>query len=291
MSSRPTNAPPNCVERCACPLCGADEVQESAYRSGHFAVVRCVSCGAWYLSPRLSEAEIREHYERNDYFEGEETGYDSYLQQECSLRATFRKLLRHLTERGLTGGALLDVGCGYGYFLDEAKPYFVLRAGTEMSRTAAEKARAFADEIYDGGLEAIPLGKKFDTVVGLQLIEHVYHPHDFMARLLGHVKPGGTVLLTTPHMGSLWRKVMGRRWPSFKFPEHVVFYDEDALTSLIRKAGLEDIARIPHPHAFPVHEIGKKLGLPVVPGIASWNMWLPSVVLAVLGRKVRGNRP
>ena len=86
-------------------------------------------------------------------------------------------------------------------------------------------------------------------------------------------------------------EVMGRRWPSFKFPEHVVFYDEDALTSLMRQAGLEDVARIPHPHAFPVHEIGKKLGLPVFPGVASWNMWFPSVALAVVGRKMRGNRP
>ena len=79
---------------------------------------------------------MREHYMKEDYFEGGEAGYDSYADQEASLRMTFRRLLSELSERGICGGSVLDVGCGYGYFLSEASDHFSKRFGTDFSAGA-----------------------------------------------------------------------------------------------------------------------------------------------------------
>lgn len=231
---------------------------------------------------------MRDYYSEIGYFEDGDGGYDDYPKQANSLSATFRYLLNQLSKRGITGGALLDVGCGFGYFLQEAVTFFDFRAGTEMSPVAAEQAQARADEIYVGGIETIPAKRKFDCVVALQVIEHVYHPRAFLNELLTHVNDNGTVVLAAPNMAGFWRILMGRRWPSFKYPEHVVFYDSKTLATLMRGAGLQSVESLPYPHAFPLGEICRKLALPVPGRFSSRNVWLPATTVAAAGRLRRG---
>jgi SAM-dependent methyltransferase len=272
------------IEHAACPLCNADSPLDTSYRRDPYAVVRCGRCAAWYLSPRLTEAHMRAYYQRNDYFVGAQGGYADYSAQERSLRATFGALLGRLAARNAVGGALLEVGCGYGFLLREAAPYFRERVGCEMAPGAAERARAHADEVYLGTIESIPPGRRFDCIVAAHVLEHIYRPHEFLTRLCGHLKAAGTVVLAVPDMDGFWRRMLGRRWPSFKYPEHVVFYDQKSLHALMRQAGLTAIRTIPYPHACPLGEVCRKLGVPSLPGIAKLNVWLPGTTLAMLGR-------
>ncbi|HEU4454878.1 MAG TPA: class I SAM-dependent methyltransferase [Longimicrobium sp.] len=276
---------PGAREECPCPLCGADRPERAGYRADGFEAVRCGACGAWYLSPRLTEEAMLQAYARDDYFEGGESGYAAYAAQERSLRGTFARLLREMRGRGMTGGSLLDVGCGYGYLLEEAAGFFDVRAGTDFSPAAAEEARGRGAEVWVGGVEAVPEGRLFDCVTALHVVEHVYHPHDFVQALAGRVRPGGWLVLAAPDMGSFWRKGMGRRWPSWKFPEHVMFYDRRSLERLAR--GLPRVAELrplPYPHAFPVAEVAAKLGLRAPGLLASRNLWLPATTVAVAAR-------
>jgi len=66
---------------------------------------------------------MQEAYRQPSYYEGGACGYadTSYTAQESALRATFKRLLHNLATRRLTGGTLLEVGCGYGYLLDEVQ--------------------------------------------------------------------------------------------------------------------------------------------------------------------------
>jgi cyclopropane fatty-acyl-phospholipid synthase-like methyltransferase len=105
---------------------------------------------------------MQDVYRQPTYYEGGASGYadTSYTAQESALRATFKCLLRNLANRRMTGGALLEVGCGYGYLLDEAQRYFDRRFGTEFSTEGAEIARATDAEGFVGGIEQIPCGGK-----------------------------------------------------------------------------------------------------------------------------------
>src|SRR5436190_1705782 len=79
-------------------------------------------------------------------------------------------------KRQLTGGDLLEIGCGYGYLLEEARGFFRTRTGLEMSHDAAAIASRRADRVYEGGLEQLPAGEKFDCIIATHVIEHVYDP-------------------------------------------------------------------------------------------------------------------
>lgn len=262
-----------------------------AYSFPPFAVVRCKDCDFYYLSPRLVESEMLRAYS-DAYFAGGGQGYVDYSVQERSLRKTFRRLLVEIQKRGLTGGRLLEIGCGYGYFLDEARGHFKLRVGTDYSRRALEEARPLADRVYEGGVDELPEGERFDCIVATQVIEHIYEPLPFLEKLRGRLRDGGSIVMATPDMGSFWRRLMGRRWPSFKIPEHVQYFDRRSLSTLMRRAGLSEVRALPYPHAFTLSLFAQKLKLPAPPFLNRASLWMPATTVAMCGinRRAEGKQ-
>ncbi|RMF48500.1 MAG: class I SAM-dependent methyltransferase, partial [Anaerolineae bacterium] len=211
-------------------------------------------------------------------------GYSDYASQESTLRKTFAEFLRELKNRGMVGGHLLEVGCGYGYLLAEARVYFDRLFATDYSNEALMHARRYADETFLGGLDAIPKGMTFDCIIASEVIEHVYRPNDFVRQAMQCLNEGGWLVLAAPDMGSWWRRLLGRKWPSFKIPEHVAYYDRRTLGSLLERNGLVDVESIRMFHMFPVGVVLEKIGLPAPRFLAGKGVWLPDVVFAMAGR-------
>lgn len=277
------------LEYPACPVCGSDR-REFPFRLCHpYTIARCTACGFYYLYPRLIERAMQEAYRQPSYYEGGACGYadTSYTAQESALRATFKRFLHNLADRRLTGGTLLEVGCGYGYLLDEARPYFDHRVGTEFSVEGAEIARATGAEVFVGGIEQISAERKFDCILAVQVIEHVYQPSAFVKQLINHTQPRGHTIIATPDMGGVLRKAMGRHWPSFKIPEHVGYFDFRTLSRLMEKAGVSDVRQLPYPHAFPLGLITAKFGLNIPSALGCLKVWVPATTVAAYGRVSR----
>ncbi len=274
----------NC-EYPACPFCGSDRREFPFRLQQPYNVVRCKECGLNYLYPRLIESAMQEAYRQSSYYEGGACGYAdaSYTEQESALRATFKSFLHNLSGRGLVGGDLLEIGCGYGYLLDEARSFFQRRTGTEFSPQGAEIARETGAEVFVGGVEQIQPDAKFDCIIATQVIEHIYEPLSFVKQLVGRTKPGGYIVLATPDIGGALRKLMRRRWPSFKVPEHVLYFNYVTLSSLMYRAGLGDVHRLPYPHAFPLGLIMAKFGFKLPPWVGRFNVWVPATTVAAYG--------
>ncbi|MFZ1701839.1 MAG: class I SAM-dependent methyltransferase [Pyrinomonadaceae bacterium] len=233
---------------------------------------------------------MQRYYQDDDYFEGGESGYSdsSYSDQEQALKATFRCLMRNLEKRGMTGGSLLEIGCGYGYLLAEARDHFETLVGTDFSPEGARRSREFGDEVFEGGVESLPDGLKFDCIIATHVIEHVYDPVHFVKALIQHANPGAVIVLAAPDMGGMLRKVMGSRWASFKLPEHVLYFNATTLGTVMRTAGIIEPALFPYPHAFPISLIASKFHLPVPKFVGQMNVWVPATTVALYGRISNG---
>lgn len=275
--------PAPATESVPCPLCGGTEVARTGHAEGPYRAVRC-RCGMWYLSPRLSEGAMASTYRDDRYFEGEGLGYSSYLAQEATLRLTFRRLLAQLERRGMTGGRLLEVGCAYGFFLDEARGRFEVREGTEFSEAAAERARRVADRVHLGGLEQLDEADRYRLAACIHVIEHVYDPVAFVTRLRGHLEPGGWLVLATPDMGGFWRPLMGSRWPFYKMPEHVTYFDAATLSRLLEAGGYRDVTALPYASYFALDLVAEKLGLRLPAAFGEIHLRLPATTVALAGR-------
>lgn len=265
-----------------CPVCNGKDAS-AVYKFTPFNVVQCQTCNFYFLSPRPVENFMLKVYSDNAYFGGDSIGYEDYYEQESALRATFRRLLNNMRRLNMTGGALLEVGCGYGYLLDEARGFFDVRIGTEFSNHALQQAKMKADFIYADGVEKIPDNDKFDCIVLFNVIEHLYHPKQFLEDLGRHLSPGGKMIIATPDMNSFWRRFMGRKWPSFKIPEHVNYFDADSLEFIMKQAGLSNIRKLPCPHAFPLSLIASKMNIPFPLKLGRFIVWFPAIMVALYG--------
>lgn len=273
------------LEYSVCPICGSDKRHIAFRLQDPYTIARCCQCGVHYLYPRLTAAAAEQIYREPSYYEGGPSGYrdGGYTSQEPALRATFRRFLLNLQKCGLTGGDLLEIGCGHGFLLDEARPFFNRRFGTDFSAETVAIARATGAEVFVGGIEQVPRDLKFQTIIATQVIEHVYEPLSFVRRLVEHSVPAGHIVLATPDIGGVLRKIMGRRWPSFKTPEHVVYFSFDTLSALMRKAGLSDVRRLPYPHAFPMGLLAAKFGVTLPRAFAQIRTWVPATTVAAYG--------
>jgi SAM-dependent methyltransferase len=248
-------------------------------------VVRCGACRLRYLHPRLEESAMLASYREQSYFEGAGLGYRSYGAQEKTLRATFSRLLRDMERRGATGGRLLEVGCAYGFFLDEARGRFDHRTGTDFSQAALARAQGRADSLVVGGIPELPPQARYDVAACIHVIEHVYDPVAFTRQIVERLRPGGSLLLAAPDAGSLWLPFLGSRWPFFKVPEHVSYFDTATLRTLLESAGCIDVRPIPYVSWFHLDLVGEKLGLPIPGPVRRWRVRMPGTTVALLGRK------
>lgn len=273
------------METTTCPLCANASVEQQQYDLAPYAAVQCSACKLWYLNPRLKEEEMIKLYANDTYFESsDESGYSSYDEQKANLKATFARFLKQMHDKGLTGGRLLEVGCGYGFLLEEAKPYFEYRAGTDYSEGAYKHLASVCDQAYLGGIDQVPESEKFDVIITVGVIEHIYSPIEFNNKLRAHLKAGGRLVHATPHMGSFWRPLMGKKWASFKVPEHVTYFDNNSLSNLFTKSGFSDLEELDFPHRFSLALVGQKLGIKLGKFLGGLNLWLPKTTLAIIGK-------
>ncbi len=272
------------LETTVCPMCGSNRTTCSPYVKPPFQVVRCTACNLWYLNPRLAADVAAAYYESDEYFSSGDVGYGDYAAQESSLRTGFRALLARLERLRVTGGRLLEVGCGYGYFLDESRKYFDERIGIEPSPAAAHAAGKLTGAIVLTSIDELPTEKTFDFVFASHVIEHIYKPVSFTKQLIAHLRPDGVIVYTTPDMNSFWRKLMGQRWPSFKYPEHVSFFDSDTLPRLFDCAGAISPRRIRILDRFPLSEILAKIKLPAPGFSARIDAPIPATSVCVMAR-------
>lgn len=272
------------LESVACPVCGAGE-STLLHDLSPYRVVRCLSCAMSYLSPRLNELAMLRFYEDDKYFENGDVGYTSYRRQEMSLRYSFRRFLRELHRRKLDGGSLLEVGCGYGFLLDEAKPYFDDRVGIDFSN-AVKSASERADRVYQGDLDVIPDEERFDCIILVSVIEHVHRPVEYLRKLRERLRPGGKLVVATPDVDSIFRRLLGLRWPAFQvIPEHVAFYNRLTLSALMAKAGFSAITSLSYVRAYPANLIGEEFNVwpAIMRRLGNRNIAFPSYAVALCG--------
>lgn len=231
-----TAAAPFRLEACACPLCGEPSPVKTRAAFPPYRVVDCVSCSMRYLSPRVHESEVARLYGAPEYWEkgGSDGGYSSYSAMEPLLVRTFVRRLSPLPSRA-AGARLLDVGCGPGAGLEAARTLGYEAWGLDVSAPAVAVASSrHPDRVRLGTLSdrLFPEGF-FDVITLFDVIEHVHDPRRFAVDLAWHLAPEGRLVVATPNVESLLARVSGRRWVSYKIPEHVSFFSPRTLAAAL----------------------------------------------------------
>ena len=211
---------------------------------GNFSIEDCPACRLTQLNPMPTEAELRALYEES-YFSGEEQGlgYADYRAQREEYLETFREELRRIAAHK-PSGTVLDIGCGYGFFMEAAIDAGFDAYGIDVSDACIAEAQAqFPGRAFCGAIDEVPdlEGKRFDVIFASHLIEHIPNPKHFLQTLAGYLKEDGILVFVTPNIASLLARFSGSRWVSFKAPEHVAYYTPQTMQQMLKAAGYQTI--------------------------------------------------
>jgi 2-polyprenyl-3-methyl-5-hydroxy-6-metoxy-1,4-benzoquinol methylase len=218
--------PGNAHDLAACTVCGGRRlVPLRAYRRAH--LVRCRGCGLVFADKRPSDARLAAHY--GSYSRAD---YDSPI-----TRKRYGELLGSF-ERYRQTNRILDVGCGIGFFLEEAQRRGWEAHGSELEERAVEIVRAKGLNCAQAPIRPDTFEPdSFDVVTAFEVVEHVSDPLAEASAIAAALRPGGLLYLTTPNFGSLSRRLLRGRWSVVGYPEHLTYFTPSTLSSWLARFG------------------------------------------------------
>jgi 2-polyprenyl-3-methyl-5-hydroxy-6-metoxy-1,4-benzoquinol methylase len=146
-------------------------------------------------------------------------------------------------------GRVLDVGCGEGALAAGLRAAGASEVvGIEVMPAAAEIAGRVLDEVHVGPVEEAldELDGSFDTILCLDVLEHLVDPGEVLARLRPHAAPGSALQISVPNARhfSLVRDLVLRG--TFGYAEwghrdstHLRWFTRRDLIALVEGAGWE----------------------------------------------------
>ena len=228
-----------------CPICGAelalrfpgatgelrpDALSPTNHRTGeHGDLYECSDCGTLHQPALPAGAELATLY--RDMHD------DAYLAEEAGRRRTAGRLLE-LIARYQPAGRLLDVGCGHGLLLDEARRRGYEVEGLELSASSA----AYARDVLGLTVHEQPLGEyaadePYAAIVIADVLEHLEHPSAAIRHCRDLLRPGGVLCLVTPDPSAPMARLAGARWWGL-LPAHTFLVPRRTLRELILAEGL-----------------------------------------------------
>ena len=211
-----------------CLLSGSEKLKPlKGYEQAH--LVKSSPLGFVFCSRIPTEEELVRHYE----------GYprNNYLSPITVKR--YHELLDEFEQYRKTG-KLLDIGCGIGLFLNEAKKRGWEVYGTEYTETAVNICRSLGINMHHGKLESDTYpADQFDVVTSFEVLEHINNPQEEIKNIKKIVRPGGLFYFTTPNFNSIERYILKSKYNVIQYPEHLCYYTKKTVNYLLTQNGFK----------------------------------------------------
>jgi SAM-dependent methyltransferase len=236
----------------SCPICkgglflpGAEIFDDRYGESNRYQLARCAGCGHVATAPRLHESDLSALY--GTFYPRKNIGADDVALEASKVKRPFAGILRWWNgtdNQGQysvrSGEVMLDVGCGSGTSLLEARALGATAYGIEADPNVKALATALGLNIHFGSLQDFPFPEhSFDLIVMNQVIEHLPEPDLALEMLRERLTPNGRMVLVFPNTSSLWRRLSGNRWINWHIPYHLHHFDRKSFERMARHCGFE----------------------------------------------------
>jgi len=230
----------------ACVACDSDDIEHQFEKSG-FAYAACKSCGTLYQTPRPSLNAFDQFYrnsESSKYWAEVFFPTVAEVRREKIFRPRVEQLAAICEQNGIEVDRLMDVGAGYGIFLDEWRQRF-----PDTETIAVEPSESLADECRSKGLQVVESIAEHaegyddyaDMVVCFEVLEHVHDPLAFVKILKNMVRVDGYLLVSTLGIDGFDLQILGSSSSQISPPHHINFLSVKGFEQLFKNAGFADV--------------------------------------------------
>lgn len=224
----------------ACPTCRCRSwVPASSVRG--VPLSRCARCGLLGTTHFVTGEKTTE-----DLYDVDPRNLAEFREQYLPHRlALYARVLPQLEQFRHTG-RLLEVGSGYGYFLEMAARVNWKCEGVEISPYCCQAARERGCRVHEGHIEDAALAHgEYDVVALWDVIEHFTHPDEIIRLCQSLLRPGGALVMRTPDARALAATLQPARaaYQHLVYPantaEHIFHFTPRDLAAVVTRSGFE----------------------------------------------------
>lgn len=198
----------------------------------HYRIVKCRSCGLVRSDPIAPPDDLKLLYRHSSFDYQEETNH---------LRQTYGTYLQRLESLGVTKGSLLEIGCGNGFFLEEAlNQGYPCVYGVEPSQDAIKHASPLIRQNIYGGIMERDLyeAESFDVICLFQVIDHLIDPLSVLKDCFHLLKKNGFLLAINHNIQASSAIILGESSPIIDV-EHTYLFAPKTMRLLCEKSGFQ----------------------------------------------------
>lgn len=232
-----------------CNICGIDDTCLIAVQN-NYNVVKCRNCGLVYVNPRPDPTTVAQLYTGYHQRDGKDE-YDWARLMEKNFKDAALHLNRVFPERG----KILDIGCGYGHFIEIMRDFGWTVWGIDLSPKTLFYAREKGLNAANTSIDDVTFPDDFfDAITAFYVLEHLANPLSALKKVLKMLKPGGVVVIRVPHTTPIVRflSVFKVKNNLYDIPYHLYDFSPKTISLLLKKAGFSLIRVKPGCPTLPV---------------------------------------
>lgn len=234
------------MEKCWCGNCNLKEYSDDYYV--------CDECGTLVSKEIFSDSIYQVSDEEKDLY-GKNYWMNTML-HEAGVEDVADLLDLYLNGRAVywlqfalkyfkLGGTIAEVGCGLGQFAYLMKKSGFYPIVYELSEEICQYVRETMKIPVICG-EMMEQEEKFDTIVAMDVFEHLIHPQEFLNTVLKNLKEDGKLCLQLPcYDPGLSFQEMVKEKPNFQKllvrDQHVYLYSKDSIKKILLDSGFQYI--------------------------------------------------
>ncbi len=199
----------------------------------------CLRCGLRQLNPRIDDAGLEQFYS-SEYYKlysmDKRAKSDKWIKRKQGIASGILDAVEK--HRPLNGLSLLDIGCGHGFLITEARARGASVFGVEPSVKHAKRLSDKGFEVFTGTLEQFVAEQRepYDLVTSSHVLEHSSNPGQFLKYAGSLLAKDGLLCAEVPNAD--WQTIYGRH-PVSIHTAHLCYHTELSLRALFETSGLK----------------------------------------------------
>lgn len=241
--------PENLLSQSTCPVCLQNRIRHWRILKG-WKLDQCQTCGMIFVNPRPSDAMLSNAYqlppdEYKQFFQTDYIDVEQYYNGNLAVsRKNSQQYLMELEKRLKRPGTILDIGCGTGVFLKEARKRAWATVGIDPGNWHPDADFDAVLNIQRCSFWDAKLDESvFDVVFMGSVLEHIGEPVNLLNKVHKLLKPGGILyIIGLPNIESWTIKLGIDKWIGNHPPAHLLYFSKKTAYQLFSQMGFTHIS-------------------------------------------------